>query len=134
MIGKTTNLNHRHSVGPNTTATIPVKVWHCPACTYENSSASVVCDICSSPRGLANSSKSSNDMSALRYEGTVTSENSVDLSRKESKLMENLRRKEESEARTKWENIIQYCKDVSCITRALISFNSMCCNLIYFRS
>lgn len=113
MIGKTTNLNHRHSVGPNSTATIPVKVWHCPACTYENSSASVVCDICSSPRGLANSSKSSNDMVALRYEGTVTSENSVDLSRKESKLMENLRRKEESEARTKWENIIQYCKDVS---------------------
>lgn len=113
MIGKTTNLNHRHSVGPNTTATIPVKVWHCPACTYENSSASVVCDICSSPRGLANSSKSSNDMSALRYEGTVTSEKSVDLSRKESKLMENLRRKEESEARTKWENITQYCKDVS---------------------
>lgn len=52
-------------------------------------------------------------MSALRYEGTVTSENSVDLSRKESKLMENLRRKEESEARTKWENITQYCKDVS---------------------
>lgn len=113
MIGKTTNLNHRHSVGPNTTATIPVKIWHCPACTYENSSASVVCEICSSPRGLANSSKSSNDMSALRYEGTVTSENSVDLSRKESKLMENLRRKEEGEARTKWENITQYCKDVS---------------------
>lgn len=27
--------------------------------------------------------------------------------------MENLRRKEEGEARTKWENIIQYCKDVS---------------------
>ncbi|XP_055303942.1 calpain-D-like [Sitodiplosis mosellana] len=112
MIGKTTNINHRHSVGPNTTATIPVKVWHCPACTYENNSASVVCDICSSPRGLANSSKSSNDMSSLRYEGTITSEHhSVDLSRKESKLMENLRRKEEGEARTKWENIIQYCKD-----------------------
>lgn len=124
MIGKTTNLNHRHSVGPNT-ATIPVKVWHCPACTYENSSASVVCEICSSPRGLANSSKSSNDMSALRYEGTVTSENSVDLSRKESKLMENLRRKEESEARTKWENIIQYCKDVSSIL-ADFSFDFYC--------
>lgn len=52
-------------------------------------------------------------MSALRYECTITSDTSVDLSRKESKLMENLRRKEESEARTKWENITQYCKDVS---------------------
>lgn len=137
MIGKTTNLNHRHSVGPNSTATIPVKVWHCPACTYENSSASVVCDICSSPRGLANSSKSSNDMVALRYEGTVTSENSVDLSRKESKLMENLRRKEESEARTKWENIIQYCKDVSVSVRinwTLFSFKISFVNsvLIFF--
>lgn len=39
--------------------------------------------------------------------------NSVtDVSRKESKLMENLRKIEESEARTKWENIIQYCKEV----------------------
>lgn len=27
--------------------------------------------------------------------------------------MENLRKIEESEARTKWENIIQYCKEVS---------------------
>lgn len=32
--------------------------------------------------------------------------------RQESMLMENLRRSEESEARTKWENIIQYCKEV----------------------
>lgn len=36
----------------------------------------------------------------------------VDASRLESKLMENLRRIEETEARTKWENIIQYCKEV----------------------
>lgn len=112
MIGKSTNISNRHSVGPNTTITIPLKIWHCPACTYENSSASVVCEICSSPRGLANSSKSSNDMSYLRLDGNGIIETSVDLSRKESKLMENLRRKEEGEARTKWENITQYCKDV----------------------
>lgn len=110
MVGRSNN-THRHSVGPNTT--IPVKVWHCPACTYENSSASVVCDICSSPRGLASTSKSSNELSFLHLDGNSVIETSVDLSRKESKLMENLRRKEEIEARTKWENIIQYCKDVN---------------------
>lgn len=43
---------------------------------------------------------------------TIGSISSVDVSRKESKLMENLRRIEENEARTKWENIIQYCKEV----------------------
>jgi calpain-15 len=32
-------------------------------------------------------------------------------SRHESKLMENLRQQEESEALTKWENVIQYCKE-----------------------
>lgn len=114
MVGKSTNITNRHSCGPNSSVTIPVKIWHCPACTYENSSASVVCDICSSPRGLASGSKSSNDMSSLRsIDGNGVIETSVDLSRKESKLMENLRKKEESEARNKWENIIQYCKDVS---------------------
>lgn len=67
-----------------------------------------MCDICSSPRGLANNSKSSNDINS-----TTTDETSNDLSRQESKLMENLRKIEESEARNKWENIIQYCKEVN---------------------
>lgn len=42
----------------------------------------------------------------------MTANQVMDVSRKESKLMENLRKIEESEARTKWENIIQYCKEV----------------------
>lgn len=46
---------------------------------------------------------------AVASTGSISS---VDISRKESKLMENLRRIEENEARTKWENIIQYCKEV----------------------
>lgn len=111
VLGKSTNITNRHSThssGAGTpTSTTIVKVWHCPACTYENSSASVVCDICSSPRGLANNSKSSNDINFA-----TTDESNSDLSRQESKLMENLRKIEESEARNKWENIIQYCKEV----------------------
>lgn len=98
---KSQNATNRHS---STGATI-IKTWQCPACTYENCAASVVCDICQSPRGLANTK--SNETAAPP---TTTV---LDMNRQESKLMENLRKIEESEARTKWENIIQYCREVS---------------------
>ncbi|CRK96884.1 CLUMA_CG009972, isoform A [Clunio marinus] len=78
------------------------KTWQCPACTYENSSASVVCDICSSHRRAA-----VNDVSSIIAPNVGILEDS----RHESKLMENLRQQEESEALAKWENIIQYCKE-----------------------
>ncbi|CAH1719100.1 unnamed protein product [Chironomus riparius] len=74
------------------------KTWVCPACTYENSSASVVCEICSSHRKAIN-------------EVIPIPSMQIDDSRRESRLMENLRQQEESEARAKWENIIQYCKE-----------------------
>lgn len=76
------------------------KMWQCPACTFENSSASVVCDICSSHRRAAVTEAPLDGLS-IRLED----------SRHESKLMENLRQQEEAEALTKWENIIQYCKE-----------------------
>lgn len=81
----------------------PPKTWHCPACTFENTSASVVCEICSSTRSSYSRRTALDNIAvpSLRLED----------SRLESKLMENLRQMEESEARTKWENIIQYCKD-----------------------
>lgn len=59
------------------------KTWQCPACTYENPVASVVCDICSSNRGLllmnsqnsnnnnlviANNNKCSNLVNALKLQ------------------------------------------------------------------
>ncbi|XP_017467427.1 PREDICTED: calpain-D, partial [Rhagoletis zephyria] len=80
----------------------PSKMWQCPACTYENCSASVVCDMCSSPRGLASSL---NEVTFPMSGKIVT-----DI-RQESKLMENLRQNEENEALNKWKNIIQYCSD-----------------------
>lgn len=123
VLGKSTNITNRHSSGGNATNSTVVKVWHCPACTYENSSASVVCDICSSPRGLASSSKSSNDINASGSTSNNRDECSTDLSRQESKLMENLRKIEESEARNKWENIIQYCKEVCDLVQFLNCFS-----------
>lgn len=88
------NASNRHSSNVNV-----VKTWHCPACTYENSAASVVCEICSSHRKSITETVSQNI--GIRVED----------SRHESKLMENLRKIEEAEALSKWENIIQYCKE-----------------------
>ncbi|XP_060662248.1 calpain-D isoform X3 [Drosophila nasuta] len=82
-----------------------VKKWQCPACTYENCAASVVCEICSSSRGLVNAVLSD---ALARKSLRVTN---LSEFRQESKLMENLRQLEETEALTKWQNIIQYCRD-----------------------
>ncbi|XP_055597140.1 calpain-D isoform X2 [Uranotaenia lowii] len=72
------------------------KTWCCPACTFENSSASVVCDICSSHRLI----------------GKVLSNNlSNENTKRGRQLTENLQKFEESEALNKWINIIQYCKE-----------------------
>lgn len=81
-------------------ATTQKTTWQCPACTYENSSASVVCEICSSHR-----------RAAMTETPPVGLNIRLEDSRHESKLMENLRQQEESEALTKWENVIQYCKE-----------------------
>ncbi|XP_064538882.1 calpain-D isoform X2 [Drosophila montana] len=82
-----------------------VKKWQCPACTYENCAASVVCDICSSPRGLVHAVLTD----ALARKSMRAA--ALTEIRQESKLMENLRQLEETEALTKWQNIIQYCRD-----------------------
>nr|XP_014098537.1 calpain-D isoform X1 [Bactrocera oleae] len=95
--------NSQHAISASSSHnTVSSKMWQCPACTYENCSASVVCDMCSSPRGLAcNLSEVT-----LPLCGKIT----MDI-RQESKLMENLRQNEEKEALNKWKNIIQYCSD-----------------------
>ncbi|XP_037822631.1 calpain-D isoform X1 [Lucilia sericata] len=94
---------NRHSSSGSSAASGSLKTWQCPACTYENCSASVVCEMCSSPRGLVNNITKM----ALLHK---TNRHSAEL-QQESKLMENLRRIEEAEALHKWENIIQYCRD-----------------------
>lgn len=87
-----------HSSSKQQTSPVTPKTWVCPACTFVNTSASVVCDICSSNRRVlaelvANSS---------RDEGE---------SKHDSKLMENIRQQESSGTSAKWENIKQYCKE-----------------------
>lgn len=101
------NLQHVSSSSSSGQGQGQVKKWQCPACTYENCAASVVCDICSSPRGLVNAVLSDAfARKSMRVQVALTAE-----MRQESKLMENLRQLEETEALTKWQNIIQYCRD-----------------------
>ena len=89
---------------PQLSTVTPVsKIWQCPACTFENPAASVVCEICSSHRKAAVTSSEGPPI-ILNVPG-------LEDSRHESKLMENLRQQEETEALSKWENIIQYCKE-----------------------
>jgi Zn-finger in Ran binding protein and others len=88
---------------PSKQLQIPVtlKTWQCLACTFENASTSVVCEICSSTRNLA--TKMTADSKGLV--------NTCLDDKLESKAMENLMQIEESEACTKWESIIQYCRE-----------------------
>lgn len=54
------NDRNRFSMIGSSNVPVAAKTWQCPACTFENSMASVVCDICSSNRGLVmKTSKSS---------------------------------------------------------------------------
>ncbi|XP_011187602.1 calpain-D isoform X2 [Zeugodacus cucurbitae] len=95
--------NSQHGISTSTSHNaVASKMWQCPACTYENCSASVVCDMCSSPRGLVC------NLSEVTL--PMCGKFSLDI-RQESKLMENLRQNEEKEALNKWKNIIQYCSD-----------------------
>ncbi|XP_055621619.1 calpain-D isoform X2 [Toxorhynchites rutilus septentrionalis] len=101
-------ISKRHSTGcllvkssefnTNATSDLGGKTWQCPACTFENSCASVVCDICSSHRMINKCAQQQ-----IGKKSTVL--------KHESKLMENLRQTEESDALSKWINIIQYCKE-----------------------
>ncbi|XP_017048048.1 calpain-D isoform X1 [Drosophila ficusphila] len=109
------NLHQGQGVGSASVVAAPgagvgssAKKWQCPACTYDNCAASVVCEICSSPRGLASAVLGE----ALARKSIRVALTPADI-RQESKLMENLRQLEETEALTKWQNIIQYCRDNS---------------------
>ncbi|XP_013791210.1 calpain-15-like, partial [Limulus polyphemus] len=71
--------------------------WDCSACTYRNSGGHVVCEICHSSRSLLSLRPDTAHTRAIPQQG-------------ESELMEELRRIEEDEARQKWEDIVNFCK------------------------
>uniref|UniRef100_A0A182PVZ1 Cap-specific mRNA (nucleoside-2'-O-)-methyltransferase 1 n=1 Tax=Anopheles epiroticus TaxID=199890 RepID=A0A182PVZ1_9DIPT len=72
---------------------MPKRTWQCPACTYENSLACVVCDICSSHRHI--------DTGCLVWQQQQQLQN--------NRLEENQRQVDDLEALNRWKSIIEYC-------------------------
>ncbi|KAF6217075.1 hypothetical protein GE061_001428 [Apolygus lucorum] len=77
------------------------KSWQCIHCTFENRTSSPACEMCHSSRSIPVTAS------------PTTSPASVEASPKaqKSELTENLRIIEEKEALSKWESIVNYCKE-----------------------
>ena len=100
-----------------TTRKIPRKI-KCSACTYENKAGVKKCEMCNSQLTLVTSVAAKvaalpTQPTELTRPGSTTSMGS----RHESELMEQLRKVEESAAKDKWRNIVQFCKEVSILRR-----------------
>lgn len=93
------------------------KSWFCGECTYENSIESPSCEMCQSSRMVCT------DMLKFSVDTFSKQLSDVDNSsiviqahskmKQRSELMEHLRQTEEQEALIKWQQIVQYCKEVS---------------------
>ncbi|XP_053678146.1 calpain-D [Anopheles nili] len=79
---------------PSMQVSMPKRTWQCPACTYENSLACVVCDICSSHRHI--------DTGCLVWQQQQQLQ-------KNNRLEENQRQLDDLEALNRWKSIIEYC-------------------------
>ena len=96
------------------TRKIPRKI-KCSACTYENKAGVKKCEMCNSQLTLVPIAPNpkvalpTQPATELARPGSTTSMGS----RHESELMEQLRKVEESAAKDKWRNIVQFCKEVS---------------------
>ncbi|XP_040172797.1 calpain-D isoform X2 [Anopheles arabiensis] len=80
---------------PAMQVTIPKRTWQCPACTYENSLACVVCDICSSHRHIDT--------------GCLVWQQQHQQLQQSNRLEENQRQLDDLEALNRWKSIIEYC-------------------------
>ncbi|XP_050085683.1 calpain-D isoform X1 [Anopheles aquasalis] len=91
--------SHQATSGKSPTSvqvvTMPKRTWQCPACTYENSLACVVCDICSSHRHIDTG-------------GLVLWQQQQQRQRSD-RLPDNQRQLEDLEALNRWRSIIEYC-------------------------
>ena len=96
------------------TRKIPRKI-KCSACTYENKAGVKKCEMCNSQLTLVQSSAPKVALPTQPPTELTTRPGSTTSmgSRHESELMEQLRKVEESAAKDKWRNIVQFCKEVS---------------------
>lgn len=91
------------------------KTWICEKCTFENSVESPCCEICQITRTICNNSLESSTNTFSKHLSDNDSKSIVIQSKQQSELMEQLRQNEEEEALIKWQQIVQYCKEVNVI-------------------
>lgn len=89
-----------------------LKSWQCIHCTFENRTASPACEMCHSARRSGPVSASPCGSSPCAGGGPNQDGGGSSKAQK-SELTENLRITEEKEALSKWESIVNYCKEVS---------------------
>ena len=90
---------------------IPRKI-KCSACTYENSAGAKKCEMCNSAMNTQKVVVNNPQPPPIQHETTRPGSTTSMGSRHESELMEQLRKVEESAAKDKWRNIVQFCKEV----------------------
>lgn len=80
--------------------------WECSACTLINSYSRFTCEVCHQSRNILTLRPNTASRNASIYATTLNA-----FCKGESESMETLRRLEESEAREKWESIVNFCKN-----------------------
>lgn len=89
------------------------KSWVCDECTFENSVESPCCEMCQSSRPICMNGSAIWPTDTFSKHLSDSDNTSIVLQTKQqSELMENLRQNEEGEALVKWQQIVQYCKEV----------------------
>ncbi len=99
----------------STTSSSSMSTSICAVCTYDNAPGRKKCEMCNANLQIvttttttpANNTSKLIDTSLTSRPGSTTSMGS----RHESELMEQLRKVEESAAKDKWRNIVQFCKE-----------------------
>ncbi|CAM6001731.1 unnamed protein product [Sphagnum balticum] len=84
--------------------------WECSDCTFLNPSARFSCAMCHHSRSILTLRPSSSHLNRTLSPSYRSDSPTNTLCLGESELMEELRRIEETEARSRWEHIVKFCK------------------------
>lgn len=86
--------------------------WICDECTFENSVESPCCEMCQSSRPICINGSAVWTDTFSKHLSDSDNTSIVLQTKQQSELMEQLRQNEEEEALIKWQQIVQYCKEV----------------------
>lgn len=106
-------LNSSGEITELANGTVERKTWTCDECTFENSVESPSCEMCQSSRTICGDVFTFSTDTFSKHLSDNDNTSIVLQTKQQSELMEHLRQNEEQEALIKWQQIVQYCKEVS---------------------